>query len=118
VDAAVGISLILRRSGNEVCVAHDGLTALREAEAFRPEVALLDIGMPEMDGYELARRIRQLDWGARAVLIAMTGWSQDEARARIVEAGFDLHLIKPVDAGTLGQTIAGLLAERHGLQTT
>ena len=104
VDSAVGLSLLLRRGGDEVCVVHDGFAALREAEAFRPDVALLDIGMPEMDGYELAQRIRQSVWGARTVLIAMTGWSQEEARARIVEAGFDLHLIKPLDGAAVSYT--------------
>jgi PAS domain S-box-containing protein len=112
VDSAVGIAMILRHGGHEVNVAHDGASALEQADVFRPEVALLDVGMPEMDGCELARRIRRLPWGEGAILIAMTGWSQDEARARTAEAGFDLHVVKPVDGPLLERTIADLFAKR------
>jgi CheY-like chemotaxis protein len=98
VDAARSLARLLTRlHGQDVRVAHDGPSALAEAEAFRPEIILLDIGLPGMDGYEVARRLRCLPEFARTFIVAMTGWGQEEDRRRSHEAGFDRHLVKPVD---------------------
>jgi len=107
-DSAESLSLLLELMGHTVRTAHDGEEALEQAEAFRPELVLMDIGMPRMDGYEAARRLRQFPWAAGVVIVALTGWGQDEDKRRSEEAGFDRHLIKPVDPNALeallGQT--------------
>ncbi|HYH66885.1 MAG TPA: ATP-binding protein, partial [Urbifossiella sp.] len=100
-DAAESLALLLSMMGNDVRTAADGQEAVEVAAAFRPDVAVLDIGMPRMDGNAAARRIRGEAWGKGMVLIALTGWGQDEDRRRTAEAGFDLHLTKPVDPSTL-----------------
>ncbi|MGH8238813.1 MAG: ATP-binding protein, partial [Steroidobacteraceae bacterium] len=100
-DAAESLAMLLRTAGAEVHVAHDGLTALAEFERAEPHVVLLDIGMPEMDGCEVARRLREVARHDRVTLVALTGWGQDEDRRRIREAGFDHHLVKPVDLASL-----------------
>ena len=96
VDAALLLCELLAGMGHEAEVAHDGLAALELASAFRPDVAVLDIGLPLMDGYELARKLREQLGPERLRLIAVTGYGQDSDRARAHEAGFDHHLIKPV----------------------
>jgi CheY-like chemotaxis protein len=106
-DSAETMAMLLEALGHEVKIAHDGLQAVEQTEAFRPEVVLLDIGMPRVDGYEAARRIRAQAWGRSIVLVALTGWGQDEDRRRSEEAGFDRHLIKPVDIEALQQVLAG-----------
>jgi signal transduction histidine kinase/methanogenic corrinoid protein MtbC1/CheY-like chemotaxis protein len=106
VDAAESLAMLLRLRGHEVAVAYDGPAALRAAEARRPEVALLDIGLPSMDGYELARRLRPQPGLGRTVLVALTGWGQEEDRRRSAEAGFDHHLVKPVDLPELQRVLA------------
>ena len=88
--------------------AGDGHEALRLADLLRPDVVLLDIGMPKLDGYEVARRIRAEPWGKNAVLIALTGWGQDEDRRRSREVGFDSHLVKPLDPEALSTLLARL----------
>ena len=108
-DVADTLAEMLRLMGNEVETAHDGLEALRVAEAFRPDIALIDIGLPRLDGHEVARRIRGEPWGERMVLIAMTGWHHDDDKQRSREAGFNFHLLKPVDPQGLTQLLAGLL---------
>src|SRR5262245_1511429 len=105
-DAAASLALLLRLAGNESRAVHDGLTALDEAERFRPDVVLLDIGMPQMDGYETCRRLRGQPWGGAMRVIAPTGWSREQEGARTREAGFDGHLVKPVDPPTLMRVIA------------
>jgi len=101
-DAAASLSLLLELDGHAIVTVHDGLAAYAAAEAHRPEVALIDLGLPQMDGYELCRRIREQSWGPGMVLVALTGWGQDEDRSRTRAAGFDAHLVKPVDyAGLL-----------------
>jgi PAS domain S-box-containing protein len=96
-DAVASLAMLLRTMGNNVRTAHDGEEAVRAAAEFRPHVALLDIGMPKMNGYDAARAIRQQPWGHNVVLVAVTGWGQDEDKRRSKEAGFDHHLVKPVD---------------------
>ena len=106
-DAATSLAAMLRLSGSEVETAHDGLQALRIAERFRPSLVLLDIGMPGMSGFEVARKIRSKPWGASVRLVAQTGWGQEEDRQRAREAGFDVHLTKPVDYSSLMQLMPG-----------
>ena len=93
--------MMLRIMGHEVRTAHDGEAGVAAAAEFRPDVILLDLGMPELNGYEAARRIRAEPWGDGPFLIALTGWGADEDRRRTHEAGFDHHLVKPVDPDAL-----------------
>jgi CheY-like chemotaxis protein len=96
-DGANTLGRLLRLLGAEVQVANDGPTALEMLKTYRPAVVLLDIGMPKMDGYEVARRIRSQSEFADLVLIALTGWGQEKDRLRTTEAGFNYHLTKPAD---------------------
>jgi signal transduction histidine kinase/ActR/RegA family two-component response regulator len=107
-DAAESMGAALRLMGNEVRTVRDGLAAVVEAEAFRPDVVLLDIGMPKLDGYEAAKRIRAARWGQAMVLIALTGWGQDEDRQKAADAGFDRHFTKPVSPFEIRELLAGL----------
>ena len=100
-DALASLALLLESDGHTVYQAANGLDAVARAVEHRPEVALLDIGMPGIDGYEVGRRIREQAWGKQVVLIAITGWGQEEDRRRSIEAGFDCHLTKPVDLAIL-----------------
>ena len=93
--------MLLRMTGSETYTAHDGLEAINAAATFRPDVVLMDIGLPKMNGYDAARRIREQPWGKQMMLVALTGWGQDDDRQRSREAGFDTHLVKPVDYLTL-----------------
>ena len=105
VDAVEAIGELLRDYGHEVATAHDGPQALDSARLHRPEIVLLDIGMPEMNGYEVAKRIRvELGLGD-ALLIALTGYGEDHHRRLAREAGFDLHVTKPVDASRLEELL-------------
>jgi signal transduction histidine kinase len=100
-DALESLALMLRLEGHEVHCASDGEEALALAGLRRPEIVVLDVGMPKLDGCEVARRIRAESWGRTAVLVALTGWGQDADRKRSREAGFDMHLVKPVDPATI-----------------
>ncbi|HEX6639336.1 MAG TPA: response regulator [Steroidobacteraceae bacterium] len=100
-DALESLALMLRLEGHEVHCASDGEEALALAGQRRPEIVVLDVGMPKLDGCEVARRIRAESWGRDAVLVALTGWGQDADRRRSREAGFDMHLVKPVDPATI-----------------
>jgi CheY-like chemotaxis protein len=104
-DHAETLSAMLRLMSCDVVVAHDGLEAIDLAESFRPEIALLDIGMPALDGNAAARRIRGERWGAGITLIALSGWGQPGDRRKTSAAGFDHHLIKPVDVAVLRRMI-------------
>jgi PAS domain S-box-containing protein len=106
-DAAAMLDMLLRSLGHETRIAHDGLDAVRVATEFRPDIVLLDIGMPGLDGFEVARRLRSLERDRPMKIVAVTGWGQDADRARTREAGFDLHLVKPVDAKDLAQALNG-----------
>ena len=105
VDSAMSWSLLIEDGGHRVVTAYDGMEALRMAEEFRPQVVLLDIGMPRLDGYEVARRMRTTDWGRQALLVAITGWGQARDRALAQEAGFDEHFTKPLDPAQLERTL-------------
>jgi CheY-like chemotaxis protein len=100
-DGALALAEVLRVSGHEVRVAHTGPAALTEAAAFRPGTVFLDIGLPGMDGYAVARRLRDRPGPDRPVLVALTGYGQAEDHRRSREAGFDHHLVKPVDPDAL-----------------
>jgi CheY-like chemotaxis protein len=105
-DARETLQLILEIAGHRVEVAADGATGLEKALALQPEVALVDVGLPRMDGYEVARRIRASRGIRRPYLVALTGYGAPEDRERALEAGFDAHLVKPVDPETLNQVLA------------
>jgi CheY-like chemotaxis protein len=100
-DAASSLGLLLKLLGAEVRVVNDGPTALEALSSYRPTVVLLDIGMPGMDGYEVARQIRAQPQWRDLTLIALTGWGQEDDRERSRQAGFDHHLIKPADMTAL-----------------
>jgi PAS domain S-box-containing protein len=105
-DAAEGLSIILRFMGNDIRTASDGLAAVDVAEAFRPEIILMDIGLPKLNGYDACRRIRERAWSEGIVIVAITGWGQDDDRRRSHEAGFDHHLVKPVNLEDLTKIVA------------
>ena len=105
-DAAELLEMWLKMSGHEVRSTQDGEAALRLAADMRPDVLLLDIGMPKLNGYDVARRIRQQPWGRHALLIALTGWGQEEDVRRSREAGFDHHVTKPVEPSAIDELIA------------
>jgi PAS domain S-box-containing protein len=111
-DGAESLAILLQFIGHETHLAHDGITALDAAERLRPDAVLLDIGLPGLNGYEVCRRIRQQSWGQAMTLVALTGWGQDEDRHRSREAGFDAHLVKPVDHDALAALLAA--APRSG----
>jgi two-component system CheB/CheR fusion protein len=105
-DSTASLSMLLQMQGHDVTMAYDGLQALDICERFRPEVVLLDIGMPKLNGYDACRRIREQPWGHDVLLIAQTGWGQEEDRTRTKAAGFDAHLTKPIDPDTLYNLIS------------
>ena len=107
-DSAESLALLFQLMGHDVRAAQSGLAAIDVAAEFRPDLIVLDIGMPGLDGYEVCRRIRQHDWAQTIVIAALTGWSRDEDRDRSEEAGFNHFLVKPVDPKALEELIAGL----------
>jgi len=113
-DAAESLAMLLQLKGHEVQIAYDGENALQLAEDFRPHTVLLDLGMPKMNGYEACRRIREQTWGTQMTLIAVTGWGQEDDRRNSTAAGFDGHLVKPVDPETL-EEVSMHLHSRVGL---
>jgi CheY-like chemotaxis protein len=104
-DAATSLTMLLKIAGHETQAAHDGLEAVDVAETFRPDVVLVDISLPRMNGFDVCRRIRQQPWGKDMTLVALTGWGQNEDRQMSKEAGFDHHLVKPVDFNALMETL-------------
>jgi len=109
-DAAESLVLLLEMDGHDVQAAFDGEAALAAVEKLRPHVALLDIGMPRLNGYDVARRIRAHAWGKQIYLVAITGWGQQADKRRAWDAGFDAHLVKPVppeDIDRLLATVSG-----------
>jgi CheY-like chemotaxis protein len=113
-DSAESMVILLRILGHEVRLAHDGQSALEESRAFRPEVMFLDLGLPEIDGYEVARRLRLEPEMKDITLVAMTGYGQEEDRQRTEEAGFQLHLVKPVDFNKVEELLSSL-PENHSI---
>jgi CheY-like chemotaxis protein len=107
-DAADSLATLLTFMGHEVRTAADGVAAVELATTFRPDVMLLDIGMPKLNGHDACRRIREEPWSETAVFIALTGWGQDEVRRQSLEAGFDHHLVKPVNLASLMELLASL----------
>ncbi|MEO7599933.1 MAG: PAS domain-containing protein [Opitutus sp.] len=105
-DAAHGMATLLERRGNEVVLAHDGYEAVKAAEHYRPNVILMDVGMPGLNGYDATRRIREYSWGQDIYIVALTGWGQDSDRAQSREAGCDAHLVKPVRLAQLEDVLA------------
>jgi CheY-like chemotaxis protein len=112
-DAADSLAMVLANSGHQTRTANDGVESLRAAADFWPDVVVLDIGLPKLNGYEAARQIRQQPWGKRMVLIAVTGWGQQEDKHRALEAGFNHHLTKPVEAETLERLLAQMKPTRQ-----
>jgi two-component system CheB/CheR fusion protein len=105
-DSANGLAMLLEMASHQVRVAYDGQTTLTAAEEFRPHVVLLDVGMPDLDGYEVARRLRASPETKKVLLIAVTGWGQKEDEHRAKEAGFDHHLVKPFDPSAVEKLLA------------
>jgi CheY-like chemotaxis protein len=107
-DAACSSAIMLKMMGNEVRTACDGEEAVQAAGEFRPQVVLLDIGLPKMNGYEVAQSIRKQPWGSHVVLVAVTGWGQEADKRLSQQAGFDHHMVKPVDPRALMKHLAEL----------
>jgi PAS domain S-box-containing protein len=105
-EAALTLSILVKMLGHEVQTANDGLQAVQVAEEFRPELMLMDIGMPKMNGYEAARFIREQPWGENIILVALTGWGQEGDKQKSKQAGFDDHLVKPADPQNLQRVLA------------
>ena len=107
-DSALSLAMMLSIMGHETRTAHDGESAVTSAESFLPEVVLLDIGLPKLNGYEVAQRIRESSWGKSMYLIAVTGWGQDEDRHRSSEVGLNAHMVKPVEPTALEKFLSEL----------
>jgi signal transduction histidine kinase len=114
VDTAESFNILLKLNGYETQLAHDGRQALEQVRTQRPDIAIVDIGMPQLNGYDVARRIREEPWGKHIFLIAATGWAQPEDRRRTHEAGFDIHLVKPVEPDVLLNLLQQWAKARNG----
>jgi CheY-like chemotaxis protein/two-component sensor histidine kinase len=112
-DSAASLAVLLDLTGNETYTAGDGVEAVQEAERLRPDVILLDIGLPKFNGYEAARLIREREWGRGMVLIALTGWGQDDAVQKSKDAGFDAHIVKPAKYAELMLLLSTLSKDDH-----
>jgi CheY-like chemotaxis protein len=113
-DSARSMARVLKLLGNSVRTAHDGIEALEAADEFRPEIILMDVGMPRLNGYEATRRIRERPWGRSVTIIALTGWGQDGDRLQSREAGCDGHLVKPVSLHDLETLLTELTGDSAG----
>src|ERR671912_2532174 len=107
-DSALSLAMMLSIMGHETRTAHDGESAVATAESFLPDVVLLDIGLPKLNGYEVAQRIRESAWGQAMFLIAVTGWGQEEDRQRSSEVGLNVHMVKPVEPAVLERLLSEL----------
>jgi len=116
-DSAMSLAMILSIMGHDTRTAHDGESAVATAEGFLPEVVLLDIGLPILNGYEVAQRIRQQPWGTSMFLIAVTGWGQEEDRQRSEEVGLNVHMVKPVEPAALDKILTELALNRPSAGT-
>jgi DNA-binding response OmpR family regulator len=108
-DSAGTLALVLEQLGRNACVATDGEDALRAGRTFQPDIVLLDLVMPKLDGFETCRRMREQKWGAQACIIAYTGWSGDDEYYKAKEAGFNAFLVKPLAASALQELVEGLI---------
>jgi CheY-like chemotaxis protein len=106
--AADSLAMFLQMKGHDARAAHDGSTAVAVAEEYQPDVVLMDIGMPEMDGYEATRRLRAEPWGGNLFIVALTGWGTAEDRRRTQKGGFDSHMVKPVRMEALTELLASV----------
>ena len=119
IDSADSLAMLFEITGNKTYTAHDGVEAVEAIEKYRPEVVLLDIGLPRLDGHEVCRRVRAQTWGREIVMIALTGWGQEEDRRKSEEAGFNGHLVKPVDYDRLLELVrSSTEAQRKSLIST
>lgn len=112
-DSAESLAMLLRLSGHETRLAYDGFEAVTIAKQFRPDVMLLDIGLPKLNGYDACREIRSQSWGRDILIVALTGWGQDTDRRKSKKAGFDEHMVKPVNHGALLQLLASFTSRRE-----
>lgn len=119
VDSATTLAMLLSMHGHEVDVAFDGLHAIESANRLQPDVILLDLGMPKLNGYDACRRIREEPWSRHTLLVAVTGWGQENDRRRTSEAGFDAHIVKPVDVSMLEEVLVSLTpaATQHAVES-
>jgi CheY-like chemotaxis protein len=101
VDSASSLAALLSMTGNQTRMAHDGVEAVQAAEQFRPDLVLLDLGLPGLNGFEACRRIREQPWSRNTVMVALTGWGHEDYRRKSQAAGFDHHMVKPVDPAAL-----------------
>jgi CheY-like chemotaxis protein len=106
-DSANSLAMLLKQTGNQTLVAYDGEGAVEAAALERPDVILLDIGLPKLNGFDACRRIRKYPWAKNVLIFALTGWGQEDDRRKSAEAGFDGHLVKPVDHAELTRLLAG-----------
>jgi CheY-like chemotaxis protein len=113
-DNADSLGLLLQSLGHDVRTCYHGETGIQIAEQFRPDVAFVDLGMPEIDGYEVCRRIRAQSWGAKMFLVAQTGWGQEFDRRRTQAAGFDQHMVKPLELNILDALLRRLATRTVG----
>ncbi len=113
-DAATSLAKLMEITGNETYIAHDGLEAVDAATRLRPDVILLDIGLPRLNGFEACRQIREQPWSKTVLIVALTGWGQDDDRRKSLEAGFDAHLVKPADHGELTSLLDALRSPLSG----
>ena len=112
VDIRDSTAMVIRLLGHDVVVAADGAAGMDEGRIFQPDLVLLDVGLPGVDGHDVARAMRTEEWGQRALLAAVTGWARESDRVAAEAAGFDVHLPKPVDLGTLRDLIARAILEQ------
>ena len=107
-DGLSSLVMLLTMVGHDICAAQDGLEAVDAAANFEPHIVLLDLDLPKLNGYDVCRRIRQAPWGRDMVIVAVTGWSDEEHRMEALAAGFDMHLVKPVSAETFMTVLAAV----------
>jgi CheY-like chemotaxis protein len=107
-DVAEAFEMMLQAIGHDVETAHDGIEVIEKAERYQPDIIVLDIGMPKLNGYDVARHLRKQPWGRDIVLVAVTGWGDEKDKGRSHAAGFDVHLVKPVDPGALGSLLSSI----------
>ena len=106
--------MLLRMKGHDVRTAYDGLEAIDAAISHKPEIVLLDVGLPRLNGFDVARRLRESEGLRKAILVALTGWGHDEDRRRSKEAGFDHHMVKPADPAALDRVLESLASRQGG----